>query len=315
MAKRFSLSPTVVGAFSVLIWGCALPVVKVIENQIGPLAFMGFSFTAMVVFGGVYHWLRSETLPDPAIFRSCYFYARWFFFVLHEGLLIAGIYLVRKQHMPLVILINYLWPTAIIVCSVAIGAVKIRRWWAFLLGSCVVVLSMLYEVLGPAGVTPDVFSSSHDCVAYLIVFVGAISWGMYSALSRREGEASGGAAVLPIFQATLGLALPISFLPGLATWSHLTLRTALLFLGYCFLLFIAYIAWDTGMRKGNVVALSLIADLIPWLSLASTSVMLHIAIGSKAAVSAVFLVMGAMVARYGTQQKNFVVAAYEEPVI
>lgn len=315
MAKKLSLSPTVSGACAVLIWGSALPIVKVVEEQIGLLAFMGFTYTAMVTFGVGHHLLSRRALPAAAIFRSPGFYARWLFFVLHEGLLAVGIFLVQKQHMPFVILINYLWPTAIILCSAAIGVVTIHRWWAFILGSCVVILSMLYEIMGTAGVNSNMFSSKADCFAYLVVFVGAISWGMYSALSRRDGDATGGAAVLPIFQAMLGLALPFSFLPGMATWTRLSPSAALLLLTYCFLLFVAYIAWDTGMRKGSVVVLSLLADLIPWLSLVSASLMLHVTIGHEAVLSAVVLVAGAMIVRYGTLQKIPVAVAYDQPGI
>jgi drug/metabolite transporter (DMT)-like permease len=315
MAKASALNPIMAGAFSVLIWGVALPVVKVVEDQIGLLAFMGFTYGAMFAFGAVHRLVRRDPLPNKAIFRNYSFYARWLFFVFHEGLLTAGIFLVQKAHMPFVILINYLWPTAIILCSVAIGVVTIKRWWAFLLGSLVVVLSMLYEITGSAGVTSNLFSRRADCLAYLVVFAGALSWGMYSALSRRDGDSTGGAAVLPIFQATLGLALPISFLPGMATWAHLTPMAALLLFAYCFLLFLAYIAWDLGMRKGNIVVLSLLADLIPWISLVSASLMLHVAIGRTVVFSAVVLVLGAMTARYGTLQKRPAVAAYEEPGI
>ena len=312
MAKSFSVNPTLAGAFSVLVWGMALPIVKVVEDQIGPLGFMGFTYAAMVCFGVLNHSIRRRPLPDATIFRNPYFYARWLFFVLHEGLLITGIYLVEKRHMPFVILINYLWPTAIILCSVLLAGVKITRWWAFLGGSLVVILSMLPEIVGSAGATTNLFSRRADCLEYLVVLIGAISWGMYSALSRRAGEATGGATVLPIFQATLGLALPISFLPGMATWTRLTPEAGLLLVAYCFLLFLAYVAWDRGMRQGNVVVLSLFADLIPWLSLAATSLMLHIAIGRNAVFSAGVLVLGATLARYGTLQKTPALAVYEE---
>jgi drug/metabolite transporter (DMT)-like permease len=315
MASRFSVNPTMAGLCSVLIWGIALPVVKVVEEQIGLLAFIGFAYTAMVIFGAFHHLLLRRPLPRKTVFRSRSFYGRWSFFVLHEGFLALAVSLVHKQHMPFIVLINYLWPTAIIVCSVALGAVVIKRWWAFLLGSTVVVLSMLAEVVGPAGLTPNLFSAKSDCAAYLIVLIGALSWGMYSALSRRHGDTTGGATVLPIFQATLALALPVSFLPGMATWTRLTLSSGLLLTAYCFLLFVGYVAWDLGMRQGNVVVLSLLADLIPWLSLGFTSLMLHVGIGRNAVLSAVFLVLGAMIARYGTSQNLPPVAAYDEPGI
>ena len=67
------------------------------------------------------------------------------------------------------------------------------------------------------------------------------------------------------------------------------------------------------MRRGNVVALSLMADFIPWLSLLATGVMLHMAIGRTAVLSAALLISGAIVARYGTLQNKPLIAAYDEP--
>lgn len=303
--RRATLNPTLLGVAAVLIWGSALPTVKLIEQQIGPLAFMGFAYTAMAAFGVLQHLMRNRPLPSSQTFRNPFLYARWFFFVLHETLLYLALGLVAPAHLPFLILVNYLWPTAIILCSVAAAGLRITRWWALLLGSAIVVGSLLLEMLGPQALGPSrlttgLFTSRRDCAAYLMVLVGAVSWGMYSALSRRAGPATGGSAVLPLFQATLAFALPLSLLPGMATWHRLTPTGAALLLGYSFLLFLAYLAWDNGMQHGNVVLLSLSADLIPWLSLAAAALLLHVRIGLTTVVSACTLVLGAIITRYGT---------------
>jgi len=175
-----------------------------------------------------------------------------------------------------------------------------------------VLSSIVLEVLGPGTATSDLFATKADCFAYALAFAGALAWGLYSALSRRFGAQTGGTKVLPLFQATLGAALVPSLLPGSSSWSHFTLKAAALLLGYCFLLFVAYLTWDRGMSAGNVVLLSLLADLIPWLSLITASVMLHVSIPAKAVVAAVVLVAGAMAIRMGTTQRP-TPAAFEEP--
>jgi drug/metabolite transporter (DMT)-like permease len=299
---RLRLDPTLAGGFSVLVWGCAIPIAKSVEDRIGLVAFLGFAFSVMAAFGVARHLLLRESLPDLGIFRDWRLYARWSCFVLHEGLLAASLALVQRRHMPFVILLNYLWPTAIILCSVFLAAVSVTRWWSVIAGSLLVLSSIGFEVLGPRPSTMDLFTSKADCLAYLLAFLGAVSWGLYSALSRRFGQQTGGASVLTLFQATLGTALVFSFLPGSTAWFHFTLRAAALLTGYCFLLFVAYLAWDAGMRSGNVVLLSLFADLIPWLSLFTTSLTLHVAIPSQAAIAAVVLVAGAIITRMGTTQ-------------
>jgi len=309
---RTTINPTLAGGFSVLVWGCAIPIAKSMEDRIGLMAFLGFAFSAMSAFGIVRHLLKRERIADRKIFRDWRLYARWLCFVLHEGLLAASLALVQRRHMPLVILLNYLWPTAIILCSVCLRAVTVTHWWSVTAGSLLVLASIGFEVLGPHLAVPELFTSKTDCLAYLMVFVGALAWGMYSALSRRFAQRTGGASVLPFFQATLGTALILSFFNGGSAWSHLTLPSAALLLGYCFLLFVAYLTWDTGMRSGNLVFLSLFADLIPWLSLFTTSVSLHVAIPSHAVIAAVVLVAGAIITRMGTVQSPLS-AVLDEP--
>ena len=143
-----------------------------------------------------------------------------------------------------------------------------------------------------------------DRVAYALALGSALSWSFYTALTRRIGHQTGGAIMIPYFQLTLGLALPVSFLPGLYRWDHLTIGIAMLLACWCVLQFFAFLTWDFGTRKGNVVILSLCADFIPWLSLAVSHVLLGVEIGNKTILSALCLVAGAMITRYGTLSKR-----------
>jgi hypothetical protein len=100
MARKLFLSPTLVGAAAVLIWGSAVPIVKTVEDRIGLLAFMGFNYAAMATFGVVIHLVRRRIPSQNEIFRKRHFYAQWVFFVLHEGLLAAGVYFVEQKSLP-----------------------------------------------------------------------------------------------------------------------------------------------------------------------------------------------------------------------
>jgi drug/metabolite transporter (DMT)-like permease len=139
-----------------------------------------------------------------------------------------------------------------------------------------------------------------DCVFYALAAFDAVCWGLYSAISRRSGTVSGGSGVIPIFQGTLGLMLPVLFLPAMHQWSHGSVLMIAAVGAYCFLQYLAYLSWDIGMRLGNIVVLSLIADFIPFVSLVASHFMLGVDIGNRTIFSAVFLVSGAMVTRYAT---------------
>jgi drug/metabolite transporter (DMT)-like permease len=283
------------------------------KEQIGIIAYMGFIFLGCGTLGLIYHKARGKFILNKQILGNYYFYARWIFFAMHISLLMIGASIVQKEHMPFLILINYLWPTAIIICSILLAGVEITRWWAFALGSMTIITSLTIETLGPTGLSPDLFNRMTDCIAYAMVFCGAISWGLYSALSRRAGETTGGSTVIPIFQLTFAPLLPLSFVPGMATWGHMTAWALPVLAAYSVLQFLAYLSWDFGMRHGNVVALSLCADFIPWLSLLAAHLMLGVSIENKTAFSAILLVIGATITRYGTLKKKFIIDKNELP--
>lgn len=295
---------TLLGLFPVVVWGIAVPVFRLVQEHIGLFATSTL-FLGTGVLSALNQYVRLKKLPTREIFGNPLLYGRWLCFSLHEALFFIGISMVQKAHVPFVILINYLWPTAIIVCSILIAGVKVTRWWAFIAGSCIVVASLALEILGPGGFSTELFANSADRIAYLLIFIGAIAWGLYSAFSRRGGDAAGGSTVTPLFQLTVAVFLSIFFLPTMhATWQNISTTSCIFMTCYCFTQFLAYLLWDYSVRHGSIVLLSLMSDFIPWLSLLTTSLILGVDIGQKTAFSAVSLVAGAMITRYGTLVKK-----------
>lgn len=305
---REERNANMIALVSVLVWGCSLPVSKILLSHLGIFAVLG----GLQAFCGICGLLRhkaTRTKVDRQVFRNPYLYGRWIFFMGHLLLLSIALYMVDKSNIALLILLNYFWPTAIILFSVLFSSVQVTRHAYFSVGIVVVLTSLAIEILGPHA-SMTLFASRTDIAAYVIAFIGALCWGLYSALSRRGGDASGGGAVVPLFQITLGLALlplsflPLTFLPGIATWGNMTPLIALIFAGYALCQFCAYLCWDHGMRKGNIVFLSLCADFLPWLSLALAWVLLDAEIGMKTVLSGILLVAGAIMTRYGTLAKK-----------
>jgi drug/metabolite transporter (DMT)-like permease len=298
------MNPTLIGFLAVLIWGISLPFIRMAEEQIGVVAYIGGIYTASGTLCLIWLFTRRRLFPGRKIFSNPMLYARWLIYVSHVVLINTAVSIVRKTNAPFVMLLNYLWPTAVIMFSILLAGVKISRLWAFLAGSAIVLISMSIEILGPHSASADLFGNTTDLMAYVMAFFAALTWGAYSALSRRAGDATGGNLVLPFFQCTLALALPFSFFDAQSKWDHLTGWLALLLCGYSVLQFIALLSWDLGIRRGNIVILSLGADFIPWLSLFTFSVMFHTEIETRTVLAAVLLVAGAMITRYGTLPKR-----------
>ncbi len=292
---------TLIGLIAVFVWGFGLPVSRFINEQVG------FVYAVFSIFGlsgviGITHQLFVAKTPPPLVLlKNPALYFRLMFFIGHEICVHLAMFLCSKQNLAFVILLNYLWPTCVLLCSILLGELKITRWLIFISGCTVVLLGLTNEVVGIDSLTLKLFENRLDCIAYLIVILGAISWGMFSALSRKYEESGGGSAVMPYFQLIVALcALLFLFFPEFRFAWDLTLS------GYVALFCIslgalaAFYSWDYGMRKGNVVVLSLFADFIPWLSLFSAHLLVSVNIGIDTITSAVVLVIGAMITRAGT---------------
>jgi len=299
------MNATLFGLFPVLVWGIAVPVFRLVQDEIGLFA-IALLFLGTGILSALNQYARLKKFPTRRMLQNPMLYGRWLFFVMHEGLFFIGISLIKTEHMPFAILVNYLWPTAVIVCSVLIAGIKITRWHAFITGSLIVVASLALEIVGPEGLsTTNLFADRSECIGYAIIFIGAIAWGLYSALSRRGGDAAGGSTVTPLFQLTVGLIVMAVFLPTMdATLQKLTAANMAMMFLYSLTQFVAYLLWDYSVRYGSIVVLSLMSDFIPWLSLLTASLLLGVDIGQKTVISAISLVTGAIITRYGTLLKK-----------
>jgi drug/metabolite transporter (DMT)-like permease len=289
---------TLAGFWAVLLWGLALPFYRLGAERFGTVFFAAALFAGGGIAGllgnalrGV--WVGRAELRHPAL------YLRWGAFVGHEAMLFAAVILVHPEHLPIVIFMNYLWPTAVILFSVGFAGVRIARWRMFAAGNAVVVAALFAELIGGAELATG---DSRDHLAYALAFAGALCWGLYSAISRRWGSETGGGAPVPLFQIAVAVALALAFPalpPAVAPGAIWSAALAL----YCAVYALGYLGWDLGMRRGNIVVLSLGADFIPFMSLAATSVLIGAAIGGRTVVSTAALVGGAMAVRYATTQR------------
>jgi drug/metabolite transporter (DMT)-like permease len=220
-------------------------------------------------------------------------------FISHVLLLYVAVQLVDRVAMPGVVFCNYLWPTLVMVYSLVLTDIRIARRGIFVAGIAVVLIAIFIEF---GSVVLDVSLSRSNGVAFLLAFLAANAWGAYSAFTRRYGESGGGSAVTPLFSLICGgIGLLLACVSGFQSIAapQLSVSGVALVVGVCNL--IAYLCWDVGMRRGNVVTLSLLADFIPWLSLLTMSVLLGVTIENRTLISAFLLVCGGVTARIGAQ--------------
>jgi drug/metabolite transporter (DMT)-like permease len=162
-------------------------------------------------------------------------------------------------------LINYLWISMTLILSVPILRKKAR--WGLAPGIVIACAGIMIAALQAGPISWEVFLEDlrGSRLPYVLAFVCALMWALYSNLSRRWGGQTGSGPV-PVFLLAAGLV----FLVMRFAVSEHTLWSARagIALG-CMILFptvLAYGFWDIAMRKGAIILVVSVSYLTPLLS-------------------------------------------------
>ncbi|MDF3074226.1 MAG: hypothetical protein K0S54_1893 [Alphaproteobacteria bacterium] len=156
-------------------------------------------------------------------------------------------------------LVNYLWPLCIVLFSAPLAG-ETLRWW-HLGGVALGLIGTALVLLGGA----DVDYQPQHLIGYLAALGCALTWGLYSVLSRRFGEVPTD-AVGGFCGAAALLALLCHLLFETTVWPASTGQwLAVLALG------IgpaggAFFLWDIGVKRGDIRALGALSYAAPVLS-------------------------------------------------
>ncbi len=105
-----------------------------------------------------------------------------------------------------VMLIHYLWPPATLVLSIPL--LKARPRPAFALGLVLTLAGLAFLFVGRSGLDWHAFADSlrQGLLPYCLALAAALSWALYSNLTRLWGGASAGGAA-PLFLLATGIAM------------------------------------------------------------------------------------------------------------
>jgi drug/metabolite transporter (DMT)-like permease len=181
-------------------------------------------------------------------------------------------------------LINYLWPVLTLVLSVMLLGKK-ANWLLF--PGTLIALAGIYLV-----VTQGASLSWQSPVANSLALAAAVSWALYSNLTRRwVGGREEGAVVLFLPVTALVLILLSVLLDEPRLWSSRALAEAL-FLGIA--TYAGYMLWDNAMRRGNVVLVAAVSYMTPFLSTVVSSLYLAIVPGARLWIGCGILILGSV---------------------
>jgi len=289
-------SATLLGLLSIVFWGSVIAFVRSVTESLGLVNTVLYTYLAAGTLSVAFLVLKNRGFGFVLKMGWKYLLVAGGIFVVYTVCFYAAIGLAADRQQALEIgLINYLWPACILVFSVLILKKKSNL---LLAAGIVTALAGLWLILGgktsPAAVAGHIRSNP---LPYFLSFCGAVTWGLYSVLSSKwaKSEQSG----VPFFLLAVGIIFVFVkiALPGAPpSWS---LRAALE-LSYLviFVTVLAYIFWDAGMQRGDLVLLASLSYFIPFISTVLAVLLLGVKTFTGLWIGCGLLILGSFVCKW-----------------
>jgi len=189
-------------------------------------------------------------------------------------------------------LVNYLWPAGTILLSLVLLNQRAGR--LLLPGTVLALAGEFLAITHGDSVSWGSFRCHLQAnpAPYVLAFVGAVSWALYSTLARRWSRPGAGGAVELFIPAAGVTLLVLSLLSGESpVWSVRAGGEALALAGITVL---AYTLWDVAMRKGNLLLVAACSYFTPLLSTLVSCAYLGVRPGWRLWAGCLALVLGSL---------------------
>jgi drug/metabolite transporter (DMT)-like permease len=245
---------TAIGFIAILLWS-SLAVLTAATGAVPPFQLLALTFGIGGLAGAALWTVRPHAIGALRQPLRVWLLGTGGLFVYHAA------YFVALRNAPPVEagLINYLWPTLIVLFSAFLPGERLR--WQHIAGCVVALCGAALVVTGGRGLSFD----PAYAFGYAAALVAAISWGLYSVLSRRVADVSS--------DAVTGFCLAVAVLAALCHFAFeptvwpatLPQWLAILALGVGPVGFAFYV-WDIGVKRGDIQVLGAASYATPLLS-------------------------------------------------
>ncbi len=294
---------TLLGVIAILFWSTTIAFSRSLTEQLGTLTAAACIYSTAGILGIIGmaarpgQWRMIRKLP------RLYLLGCGGLFILYQLTLYLAIGMASSRTQVLTVgLINYLWPGLSLVFSIPLLG---KRGSPFLfLGIIVALAGVWLATTSVDGISfKAVMSDQNGLASDGLALIAAISWGLYTNLSRRWAAGSDGGAV-PLFLLASGLTLALLRLFAVENtqWSFqagLELAYMALFPGM-----LAYVLWDIAVRKGEIILVASLSYLTPLLSTLISALVLSVLPGPAVWLGAMLVFVGAILCKASVSEKG-----------
>ena len=283
-------SGTVIGLLAIVLWGFMAGLVRLVSESFGATLGSALIYTV----GGILLLVVRKPTPIRRAPRK-YLIICGIMFVAYEASISLSIGLASTAAQSVeVSLVNYLWPTLLVLMTAAVSH-KRGAVWKALPGAIVATIGVAMAVGGESlNVHEALRNSSSNPLPYALAFAGAFIWAIYATVTPKMSDGYDGttiffccvAVVLWLIHFTSGEGLPATA-PGIGGYVALAACAASIAGGYA--------CWGYGMLHGSMETLAIGSYATPLFSTASSTVLLGVALGASFWIGVALVVGGTLV--------------------
>lgn len=281
---------TIIGLCAILLWGFMAGLVRIVADDFGATLGSALIYT---VGGGLLLIVRK---PAPIRrYPHRYLLVGGLLFVFYEASISLAIGLASTSEQSVeVSLVNYLWPTLLVLMTAAVSQRKGTVWRA-LPGAIVATVGVVLAVGGDGfDINTAMQNIASNPLPYLLALAGAFVWSVYATVTPAMSDGYDGTTIFICAVAVTLWVIHFASGQGLpeqtpSFWGFAAvLACALSIAG-------GYACWGYGMLHGSMEVLALGSYATPVLSTASSMVLLGVALGASFWTGVALVVMGSLI--------------------
>ena len=283
-------SGTVIGLLAIVLWGFMAGLVRLVSESFGATLGSALIYTV----GGILLLVVRKPTPIRHAPRK-YLIIGGIMFVVYEASISLSIGLASTAAQSVeVSLVNYLWPTLLVLMTAAVSH-KRGAVWKALPGAIVATIGVAMAVGGESlNVHEALRNISSNPLPYALAFAGAFIWAIYATVTPKMSDGYDGttiffccvAVVLWLIHFTSGEGLPATA-PGIGGYVALAACAASIAGGYA--------CWGYGMLHGSMETLAIRSYATPLFSTASSTVLLGVALGAPFWIGVMLVIGGSLI--------------------
>ncbi len=292
---------TWLGFLAILLWSTTFGLARSLSEQLGPITSGAAVYFAAAAFSLPRLWLAGRSGKPFAGLTARYLVGCGSLFVLYGVAIYAAVGLAADRSQLLeVALINYLWPSGTVLFSLPLLGQRASGW---LWPGVIAATAGVFVVMTPSGaISWESFARNLQANpwAHALALVAAMTWALYSNLTRRWSGAGG---AVEWFVPATGLVLLVIrlFKPEQSIWTVKAIGEVLALGAFTAL---AYGCWETAMRKGNVLLVAVGSYFTPMLSTLVSAVYLGVRPAARLWLGCACLVLGSVMTWWAVRSRS-----------